>query len=299
MAVHEELAGAIERFAAVDGMHETAIPRLSLIRSTRMGEPSHTVQRPALCIIARGAKQVLVGDRVVHYGPASYLVISLDLPVVGTVTQASADEPYLCFCLYLDIPMLSDLLLSLPPDSGPLDDGAGVSVHPLGQEMVDAACRLTLLLERPAEAAVLAPLVEREMLYRLLTGPSGRLVRAIATEESRIGRTARAINWLKTHFHEPFSGPALARHAGMSVSSLHEHFRTATAMSPLQYQKQLRLQEARRLMLAEGMNAADAGFRVGYDSPSQFSREYRRLFGAPPQGDVRRLAAEPGLALAV
>jgi transcriptional regulator GlxA family with amidase domain len=166
-------------------------------------------------------------------------------------------------------------------------------------ELIDAATRLTALLGDQATASLLAPLIERELLVRLMTGPGGGALRAIASGESRTGQIAQAIAWLKAHFREPFSGPHLAALAGMSLSSFHDHFRRATAMTPLQYQKQLRLQEARALMLAERLDAAEAGFRVGYDSPSQFSREYRRLFGAPPIRDIGRLKVMPQIAIAI
>ncbi|BBD00670.1 hypothetical protein YGS_C1P1925 [Sphingobium sp. YG1] len=240
----------------------------------------------------------MLGDSVVAYGPASYLVASLDLPITGMVTQASDDAPYLCFCLYLDPVLLSDIAISLPP-AGPVVEGSALSLHPITPELLDAASRLTALLGDQASAPLLAPLIERELLVRLMTGPSGGIVRAIAAGESRTGQIARAIGWLKAHFREPYNGPGLADLAGMSVSSFHDHFRRATAMTPLQYQKQLRLQAARTLMLADRLDAAEAGFRVGYDSPSQFSREYRRLFGAPPVRDMGRLRAMPQVAMAI
>jgi AraC-like DNA-binding protein len=239
-----------------------------------------------------------MGDAVIAYGPASYLVASLDLPITGTVTQADADSPYLCFCLYLDPAMLSDIALTLPAAAA-VEEGRALSLHPITPELLDAASRLTGLLGQPDSAALLAPLVERELLLRLMMGPSGGLLRAIASGDSRTGQIARAIRWLKAHYREPFSGPVLADLAGMSLSSFHDHFRRATAMTPLQYQKQLRLQQARQMMLAERIDAAEADYQVGYDSPSQFSREYRRLFGAPPQRDVGRLRAMPNRALAI
>ncbi|WP_459666342.1 AraC family transcriptional regulator, partial [Novosphingobium sp. 11B] len=261
--------------------------------------PVHMVQRPALCIIAQGSKRVLLGDAVIDYGPASYLVASLDLPITGAVTQASADAPYLCFCLYLDPALLSEIALTLPPLPAGTEERGGMTLHPMTPELIDAAARLTALLGDPANAPLLAPLIERELLVRLMTGPGAGILRAIASGESRTSQLAKSIAWLKTHFREPFSGPHLAALAGMSLSSFHDHFRRATAMTPLQYQKQLRLQEARALMLADRLDAAEAGFRVGYDSPSQFSREYRRLFGAPPVRDVGRLRATPQMAMAI
>nr|WP_315382432.1 AraC family transcriptional regulator [uncultured Sphingomonas sp.] len=296
---HLELAEQIARYAVQDGIFDTSIARLALVRSSRSGEPVHMVQRPALCIIAQGGKRVLLGDAVIDYGPASYLVASLDLPITGAVTQASTDAPYLCFCLYLDPALLSEIALSLPPLPGTAEDSAGMTLHPMTPELIDAATRLTALLGDPANAPLLAPLIERELLVRLMTGPGGPVLRAIASGESRTGQIAKAIAWLKAHFREPFSGPHLAALAGMSLSSFHDHFRRATAMTPLQYQKQLRLQEARALMLADRLDAAEAGFRVGYDSPSQFSREYRRLFGDPPLRDIGKLRATPQMTIAI
>jgi AraC-like DNA-binding protein len=286
---HAALAAEIARFAVEDGIVDTVIPRLSLVRWSRGAVPVHMLQRPALCIIAQGAKHVMVGDAVIAYGPANYLVASLDLPITGVVTEASAESPYLCFCLYLDTGLLADLLVTMPAAPAQSEARLGLSLHPIAPQIVDAATRLTALLETPDAAAVLAPLVERELLFRLISGPTGTVIRSIAAGESRVAQIARAISWLKAHFAETCSGPQLSRLAGMSVSSFHDHFRRATAMTPLQYQKQLRLQEARRLMIADRMAAAEAADRVGYESPSQFSREYRRLFGAPPHRDAAQL----------
>jgi AraC-like DNA-binding protein len=298
VVTHDALAGEIARYAEADGIHDTAIARLSLIRWSRTGEPVHMVQRPALCIIARGAKQVMAGESLITYGPGRFLIASLDLPITGMVTQAGDDDPYLCFCLYLDSALLSEIAMVMPV--APLAaEGPGLTLHPITEPLLNAAARLTALLGQPAEAPLLAPLIERELLVRLMASPVGGQLRAIAMPDSRIGQIARAVAWIKTHFREPFSGVDLAQLAGMSTSSFHEHFRRITAMTPLQYQKQLRLQEARRLMLGARIDAADAGFQVGYDSPSQFSREYRRLFGAPPQRDLARLRALPSVALAI
>ncbi len=293
------LAQQIARFTPNDGIIDTAIPRLSLVRWSQGAIPVHMLQRPALCIIAQGAKHVMLGDTVVAYGPSSYLVASLDLPITGIVTEASEVEPYLCFCLYLDVEILADLLMAMPTAPSLQEGGLGLSLHAVTDEIVDAAARLTSLLANPLEATMLAPLVERELLFRLITGPTGSLIRAIATGDSRIAQVARAIGWLKTHFREAFNGAELAKLAGMSVSSFHDHFRRATAMTPLQYQKQLRLQEARRLMMADRIAAAEAADRVGYESPSQFSREYRRLFGAPPQRDASHLRDMIAVPLAI
>jgi AraC-like DNA-binding protein len=293
----KELADLIGRHAPQDGMHKSPLPRLTLIRSSTSSHPQPAVYEPALVIVAQGRKRVLLGDRSFAYDPASFLLVSVDLPVVGCVIEASAEEPYLCLKLDLNRPVLTELLLehgaATPPASAP----AGLAVSRTTPALLDSVVRLARLLDTPADAAALAPLAEREILYRLLTGEQGHLVRHIACAESRLSQVSRAIAWIKQNFRDRFSIDAVAAEAGMSASSLHEHFRAVTTMTPLQYQKQLRLQEARRLMLAEGLDAATAGFRVGYESPSQFSREYRRLFGAPPASDITRLRALPEMAM--
>lgn len=293
-----ELAGLVARHAPNDGMHATAMERLSLIRYSTATQPHHSVYDPALCIVAQGRKRALLGETAYVYDPATFLVVSVDLPVVGCVIEASPEEPYLCVKLDLNLPVLSDLLLehgaAAPPPAAPT---AGLVLSRMNQGLADSVVRLLRLLETPADLPALAPLAEREILYRLLTGEQGHVVRQIACAESRLSQVSRAVAWIKANFREPFTIEAVAAEARMSASSLYEHFRAVTTMSPLQYQKRLRLQEARRLMLAEALDAATAGYRVGYESPSQFSREYRRLFGAPPASDITRLRAQPEMAM--
>ncbi|WP_029014043.1 AraC family transcriptional regulator [Niveispirillum irakense] len=298
MERHRALASLIDRYCEGDGVHSTPLPRVGLIRMSSPTEEIHTLHQPALCIIAQGSKRVMVGDLVLTYDRAKYLVVSVDLPVIGQVLEASADAPYLCFRLDLDPTVLAGLLLEQPaaavPAAATMAPGPGLSLGVCDPDIMDAVIRLLRLLDQPAHIPVLAPLVEREILYRLLCADGASRLRQIAMGESRLAQVNRAIDWIKRHYDQPFSGDAVADAAGMSVSALHEHFKAVTAMSPLQYQKQLRLQEARRLILAAAMDAATAGFRVGYESPSQFSREYRRLFGAPPLRDVARLRAAQG-----
>jgi len=289
------LAGLIERFSAPhgDGMHATTIPNLFLIRSSRPTDPLHGLQQPAVCIVAQGRKQVMAGRAVLAYDPAHYLVAAVEVPIVGQIVEASVAKPYLCLRLDLD-PVAIAALMMEAPNSG--DDGApgpSLAVSRVTPALLDAAVRLMRLLESPQDIAVLAPLAEREILYRLLTGEQAARLRQIAIAESRTQQVARAIGWIKENFRAPFSIEALAAHAHMSPSTLHMHFKAVTAMSPLQYQKQIRLQEARRLILSQSLDAAVAGHSVGYDSPSQFSREYRRLFGAPPARDIARLRMSP------
>lgn len=290
MSQVEELARLIARFAPSDGVHQTAIPRLKVVRLSQPSEPMHGLHEPALCIIAQGAKQVILGDRIYRYDAAHCLVVSLDLPVIGQVIEATPDEPYLCVKLELDPAAIGALMLEAPPlaETEP-SSGSGLTISPMTPALRDAVIRLTGLLETPADIAVLAPLVEREILYRLLTGDQAARLRQIAVAESKLQQVNRAIGWIKRNYRKPFSVEVVAAEARMSPSALHQHFKAVTAMSPLQYQKQLRLQEARRLILAKAHDAASAGFQVGYESPSQFSREYSRLFGAPPLRDVARL----------
>jgi AraC-like DNA-binding protein len=252
---------------------------------------------PALCLVAQGRKQAVLAGRTFVYDPARYLIVSVELPVMGHVLEASPDLPYLCMALDLDPVMLTELVAQMPVPEEPAP-ALGLTLCDASPPLLESANRLLRLLGDPASVPVLAPLAEREILYRLLSGPYGATLRQIAGGQGRSARVSRAIAWIREHFVEPFSMDRLAAIVGMSPSSLYEHFRSVTAMSPLQYQKQLRLQEARRQMLADGLDAASAAFRVGYESPSQFSREYRRLFGAPPARDIGRLRASPEMTLA-
>jgi AraC-like DNA-binding protein len=305
MSPHDELADLIARNTREDGVHPTAIARAYLIRSSRPTEPLHALHQPALCIVAQGRKQVMVGRTVYVYDRSQYLVVSVDLPVVGQILEASADRPYLCLRLDLDPAVLAALLLEVGP-TGPKSGngvsdrhpGSGLALSTLTPEVVDAANRLLRLLAAPRDIPILAPLAEREILYRLLSGEQADRLRQIACADSKLQQIGRAISWIRRHYTEPFSIEAVAAEARMSSSALHQHFKAVTTMSPLQYQKQLRLQEARRMILSGAVDAATAGYRVGYESPSQFSREYSRLFGAPPMRDIARLKASPDLVFA-
>lgn len=289
MVATEELAGLIMRHVGRDGVHATAIPRLSLIRADTPTEPLHALQQPALCIIASGAKQVMLGEQIFRYDTHDFLVAAVDVPVTGQVLEA----PYLCFRLDLDPAMLSGILLDVGDEAGRGSDAdvSGLTLAPVTPELLDATVRLTRLLDTPRDIPALAPLAEREILYRLLLSDGAAKLRQIAMADSRLQQINRAIRWIRQYYAEPFSVETVAAEARMSTSSLHHHFKAVTAMTPLQYQKQIRLQEARRLILAHDMDAAAAGHIVGYDSPSQFSREYSRLFGAPPVRDIARLKA--------
>lgn len=285
-----DLAEAIARHTPENGIAATAVPHLSLIRAEQLADPVPSVYEASLCLIAQGAKRVSLGDRSVIYDAARYLVVSVDLPLTGHVTQASPEAPYLCCKIDLDQAALTELILAeeagVPPPAAPL-----LAVYPGDPDLVDAATRLVRLLDRPASIPALAPLIQREILYRLLKGPHGATLRHIAAPDSHLGQVSRAIAAIRSGYDRQLRIGEIAAAAGMSPSSLHAHFKAITRMTPLDYQKQLRLQEARRLMLVEGANAGSAGFAVGYDSPSQFSREYRRLFGAPPRRDIGAMQA--------
>jgi AraC-like DNA-binding protein len=290
MELNNELATLIARYADRDGCHETAVPRLSVFRRSTPSEPVHAVHKAAICFIAQGRKQMILGDEVFNYGPSQHLLVSLDLPVIGQVTHASEEEPYLGLKLEFDLDLAAELMLKLPPQE---ESGLGMAINQTPPELLEAAIRLLRLHESPEDVAELAPLIEREILYRLLKNDQCGCIRRMLQPHAPHRHVGRAITWIKENYTRPFSIDEVAALSGMSASSLHQHFRAATAMSPLQYQKHLRLQEARRLILSRALDAASAGHTVGYDSPSQFSREYKRLFGAPPQRDIERLRVEP------
>ncbi len=297
MATNElvDLATAIERQAGADGVYETAVPALRLSRFSAPSELHALVYEPSLCVVAQGAKEVLLADETYRLDPAQSLLVSVDLPVAARVVEASPRRPYLAVRLALCPAVVGELLAdgTAAPPAGP--PARAIGVTPVEPPLLDAVCRLVALLDSPQDVGPLAPLVLREITYRLLTGPQGARLRQIASAGAPAQRIALAIRWLKEHFAGPLRVESLAKRVGMSPSAFHLHFKNVTAMSPLQYQKRLRLQEARRLLLGEGLEAAAAAFRVGYESPSQFSREYRRLFGAPPRRDVAALKVEAQL----
>ena len=292
MKKSQELAFLIAHYANQEGIAATRGPRLFTARLSAPSEPTHGVQSASICWIAQGRKQVAMGDQLFTYGAGQHLVVSMDLPVMGQVIEASADKPYLCLKLDLDMELCAEMLLKYP--GGPKNDAKlGAALGETPEPLMDAAIRLLKLNETPDDIAELAPLIEREIVYRLLQGPQGCCIRRALTPENHHRHIGRAINWIKEHYDRPIRIEDVASVSGMSPSSLHQHFREATTLSPLQYQKRLRLQEARRLILTQSLDAASAGHTVGYDSPSQFSREYKRLFGAPPARDIDRLRRSP------
>ncbi|MDL2403533.1 AraC family transcriptional regulator [Rhizobium mayense] len=292
-----EIAAVIARHVSKDGFHATPIERLTLVRSSTVTMPMPNVYRPQLCLVAQGHKEVTFGDRVFRYAPGRYGIVTHDLPVIGHVVEATPDKPYLCLFLDFDPVMLGDLALRVLAPPGAPSPPIGKTVSDAGAGLLNAALRLLRLLDDPAGLPVLGPLAEQEILYHLLAGPDGARMRHITSSQGRVAQVGRAIAWIRQNFRERFSIERLAAEVGMSPSSLHEHFRAVTALTPLQFQKQLRLQDARSLMLLQDIDVTTAAFRVGYESPSQFTREYRRHFGEPPARDIARLRASPGLAV--
>jgi AraC-like DNA-binding protein len=279
------LAAVVERHTVADGEHDTAVPGLMLYRASAPSDHNAVVYVPALCIAVQGAKEVVVGGEAYRYDPAQSLLVSVDLPASARVVEASPERPCLAIVISLDLAVVGELLAD-GTGAAPGPPTRGLVLTRVEPPLLDAVRRFVALLDNPGDIAALAPLIHREITYRVLSGPQGSRLRQIAAAGAPAHRIARAIRWLKEHFAEPLVVEALARRVGLRPSAFHLHFKGVTGSSPLQYQKRLRLQEARRLMLGDGLDAAEAGFRVGYESPSQFSREYRRLFGAPPRRDV-------------
>ena len=286
----EALGKSIARLTEHGELHTTAVPGLSLFRRTEPTEPITGMYEPSICLVAQGAKRVRLGDDTFVYDAHHYLITSVHLPTVVQVIEASPEKPYLGLRLMLDLREISQLMAdsNLPPPRTQ-QSSRGMATGEVTPPLLTAFQRLIDLLAEQQDIPILAPVIQREIIYRLLVGDQGARLRQIAAAGSQSQQIARAIEWLKGNFTQPLSIDDLASQARMSSSTFHHHFRTMTALSPLQYQKQLRLQEARRLMLAERMDAATAGFQVGYESPSQFSREYNRLFGAPPLRDITNL----------
>jgi len=288
-ANRDELVERISQAIRQDGTIEP-LPGLHLNRSSSPSEPCHAVSVPAFCVIAQGSKEVLLGDNRYQYDPMHYLLATVELPIVSQILEASKEQPYLSLRLDLDPTLVGSVMVEAAYPS--LQRGAhvkAIDVSPLDANLLDAVVRLVRLLDSPAEAHVLAPLIKREIIYRLLMGEQGSRLRQIAVLGGYTHHIALAIARLRKDFKEPLRIESIARELGMSVSGFHHHFKSVTAMSPLQFQKQLRLQEARRLMLGQNLDATSAAYRVGYDDASHFNREYKRLFGAPPMRDVERL----------
>jgi AraC-like DNA-binding protein len=289
-ARQQELSARVARLAPFDGTHQSVLPSLALIRSSVPTVCMPTIFQPCLAIVVQGRKSAFLNDEVFHYDPLNYLVVSVTLAGMGQVLEATPEHPYLSLRLNLDLEEIARLVLELG-DRGPSPAAAdrGLFVARLDEPLLDAVLRMVKLLDTPEDIGVLAPVVQREIYYRLLRGELGYRLVDLAQCEGGNHRIVRAIEWLKQHYAVSLRIEELADAVHMSPSALHHRFKAVTAMSPLQYQKHLRLHEARRLMFADGIESATAGHRVGYESASQFSREYRRLFGAPPRSEIARL----------
>lgn len=288
-ANRDELTERIAQAIRHDGTIEP-LKGLHFNRSSSPSESCHSVSIPAFCAIAQGSKEVLLGNDRYQYDPMHYLLATVELPIVSQILEASKAQPYFSLRLDLDPTLVGSVMVEAGyPSSRSRADVKAIDVSPLDANLLDAVVRLVRLLDSPAEAHVLAPLIKREIIYRLMMGEQGNRLRHIAVLGGYTYHIARAVERLRKDFNEPLRIENIARELGMSVSGFHHHFKSVTAMSPLQFQKQLRLQEARRLMLGESLDASSAAYRVGYDDASHFNREYKRLFGAPPMRDVERL----------
>ena len=288
-AARAELAELIVHHVAEDGRIEAA-PGLFLFRFSSPTGPLYAVAEPSLCVIVQGSKELFLGDQRYRYDASRYLLVSAEVPAVGHIIEASKERPYLAVRLVLDpLVVTATLTETTSPAARSYPAVKAVAVNRIDANLLDPVVRIVRLIDAPHDYAVLAPLAAREIVYRLALGEQGRRLRQIAVVGGRTPRIARAIERLRKDFDKPIRITSLARQLGMSVSGFHHHFKAVTAMSPLQFQKQLRLQEARRLLLAGDVDAATAGYQVGYDDPSHFSREYKRHFGQPPLRDVERL----------
>lgn len=297
--LQQRLARVVGQWTTQQGIQGSAINGVELIRCDQPSSCGSSVYEPSLCFVIQGTKTIQLGDREITYKPLTYLASSVHLPVLGRITEASAEKPYLAAKLKVDPQEVADLVLELGDKAPPLDPHGicpelecGLCISPMDELMQEALYRLLSLLDSPGDIAILAPLARREIIYRTLIGEMGSRMRKFVSAESQSHRISTVISALKDHYAEPLRIRELAEAANMSESTLYHSFKQVTRMSPLQFQKKLRLHEARRLMLTEGLEAATASYRVGYESPSHFSREYSRMFGAPPRADVTLLRGE-------
>lgn len=283
-----ELADRLAGIVEIDGVHETGLPGVSGIRLSAPSGPLPAVYHASLCIVVQGKKQASFGGRTYVYDPLHYLLVSTSVPISGRVIEASPERPYLCLRIDLDPRIVDDALsgLGVHAPARETDDAERLMLVRTSPELLDAALRLIRLTEEPTTAPLLAPLIVREIHVRLLMGEWGSRLRAVCALDGALRRVGGALALMRERYAESLPIEALAAVAHMSPSALYAHFREVTGLSPLQFQKRLRLQEARRLMLSDGLDASAAGYRVGYESPSHFSREYRRLFGAPPRREI-------------
>lgn len=286
----------VQRMATRDGLQHTAVPSLSFLRASAASEPLPALYEPSIYVIAQGAKIVTLGEEQYNYNPDNYLVASVRLPITGQIIEASRETPYLCAKLRFSGDQIMEIMRKNPQllDAKP-QLNSGISVCRTSAELLDAMTRLVSLLETPEDIPFLAPLIIREILYRILHDENSQLIRQLALGSERAVSVFKAIAIINQDYAKPLRIDELAKEINLSPSALHHQFKRVTAMSPLQYQKKIRLQEARRLLIAESLGASDVGYKVGYESPSQFSREYTRMFGLPPISDIKRLKATAGI----
>ncbi|WP_113177615.1 AraC family transcriptional regulator [Agrobacterium cavarae] len=285
---YQEIVSIAARYAKAEGEVTTDIDALRFSKRSSPSAPCHGSYHPCFAMVIQGAKSLQLGTDTINYGAGDYLLTSFDLPVAWRVVEASHEVPHFCISIAINSEKLLDVMsraqIARPPTA--LLSQRGIVVNAATPELLDATTRLLRLLDRPADIPAMAPLIEQEILYRILTGPAGGQLMSILAADSHGNRIARAIAWLRENYARPIRIEDVADQVGMSVSSFHQHFKAVTAMTPVQYQKQLRLHEARRLMLLERLDAGTASHRVGYQSPSQFSREYARVYGLSPARDV-------------
>lgn len=284
---------------APPGLTITPIPRVDICVGQGSTDKAPCLYRSMICFILQGSKRVAINDNLLSYDSEQYLISALDLPLIGQIIDAQGGQPYVAISLVLDPAILAELAAAMPPVRESEQKGIGIAINPMTASLRDTLLRLLSLLDTPDDISILGPMVERELLYRLLQGPQGRLLRQIAQPEGALGGIRRAVAWIRDHYNTRLRIEALCDASGMSRASLHRHFLSMTGLSPVQYQKQLRLQEARQLLLAGEHRAADVAFAVGYESASQFSREYLRQFGASPARDVRDIRQAIGNSIRV
>ncbi|MDG2688297.1 AraC family transcriptional regulator, partial [Vibrio parahaemolyticus] len=291
----QKLAKLIDRWTGNANQYDTPISGLRFSRWTTPTPPTSYTHNPSICLIAQGRKRVLLGEESFIYDANHFLISSVDLPIIANIIEASEEQPYLGLIMELDLTEISQLIVdSELAFTQSKEAQKGIAVGELSESLLDAFVRLAELLDEGQNIKILAPIIKREIFYRLLMSEQGTRLHQIVTAGSHSHQIAKAIDWLKNNFVKPLSVGDLASYTGMSKSSFYTHFRSMTSMTPLQFQKKLRLSEARRLMLTENLDAMAATFKVGYESPSQFSREYSRLFGAPPSKDIKSLRENLG-----
>lgn len=279
---------------APPGLTITRIPRVDICVGQGSTDKTPCLYRSMICFILQGSKRVAINNHLLSYDSEQYLISALDLPLSGQILDTDEGQPYVAVSLVLDPAILAQLAVTIPAVSESEQKGMGITINPMTSSLRDTLLRLLSLLDTPADIPVLGPMVERELLYRLLQGPQGRLLRQIAQPDGALGSIRRAVAWIRDNYSVRLRIEALCDASGMSRASLHRHFRSMTGLSPVQYQKQLRLQEARQLLLAGEHRASDVAYAVGYESASQFSREYLRQFGTPPARDVRQIRQSIG-----